>query len=295
MIPSIEPRGAQDAGFERLLAVLRQPDGFVKIHGLGNDFIVVDGRTHPFRPNAARIAGLCNRHTGIGGDQLLVLEPPASSDEDLRLRIYNIDGAEAQTCLNATRCVAWLALKALGRDTVRIGTLGGTIEGSFANGNVVTLRLAPARFDWQGIPLAEPRDTLALDLTAGPLTAQAAVNIGNPHIVCFVPSLAEIDVPRHAAQLQAHPLLPEGANVGVAEIVDDMRMRLVVWERPGILTRACGSGACAALAAARRLNRTTARRMQVEMPGGTLAVEEAVDGTLSLTGAVEVAFLGLLP
>ena len=294
---SIEPRAepARDAGFERLLAVLGQPGGFVKIHGLGNDFIVVDGRARPFRPDAARIVKLCNRNVGIGGDQLLVLEPPAAPGEDLRLRIYNVDGREAQTCLNATRCVAWLALKELGRDTVRIGTLGGTVEGYFADGGAVTLRLAPARFGWRDIPLAEPRDTLALGLTAGPLTAQAAVNLGNPHIVCFVPALAEIDVPRFARALQGHPLLPEGANVGVAEIVDDTRMKLVVWERPGLLTSACGSGACAALVAARRLDRTSARRMRVDMPGGTLLVEEAPDGTLFLTGSVEVSFLGLLP
>lgn len=289
------PQPGHDAGFQRLLAVLAEPGGFIKIHGLGNDFIVMDGRKRPFRPDAALTVRLCNRNVGIGADQLLVLEPPVSPAEDLRLRIYNVDGREAQTCLNATRCVAWLALKELGRDTVRIGTLGGTIEGYFAGDGAVTLKLAPARFDWQDIPLAEPRDTLALGLTAGPLTAQAAVNLGNPHLVCFVDALAEIDVPRFAAALQGDPLLPEGANVGVAEIVDDTRMKLVVWERPGLLTSACGSGACAALAAARRLHRTSARRMQVDMPGGSLQVEEAPGGTLFLTGAVEVAFLGFLP
>lgn len=286
---------AAEAGFAGLAAVLGRPDGFVKMHGLGNDFIVFDGRRHPFPPDAARIAALCDRHRGVGGDQVLVLEPPLSGDEDVRLRIYNIDGAEAQTCLNATRCIAWLMLEERPVPEVRIGTLGGIIAGRRDGAGQITLRLPPARFGWQEVPLAEPRDTLTLGLTSGPLTAQAAASLGNPHLVCLVPALEAIDVPRWAPALQNHPLLPEGANVGVAEVVDDGHLRAVVWERPGILTQACGSGACAAVAVARRLGRITARRVAVDMPGGRLFVEEAADGSLWLTGPVAVAFLGLLP
>jgi diaminopimelate epimerase len=284
-----------DTDFARLFRVLHSPDGFVKIHGLGNDFIVMDGRKHLFRPDPSHVAALCNRHAGIGGDQVLVLEAPISDDEDVRLRIYNIDGMEAQTCLNATRCIAWLMLNEGGVNKTRIGTIGGIIEGQFAGEGQVTLRVPPARLDWRAVPLAEKRDTLALGLTAGPLTAQAAVSMGNPHLVCLVPSLDDIDVPRWADALQKHPLLPEGANVGVGEIIDDTHMRLVVWERPGMLTNACGSGACAALVVARRLKLTSASRMEIAMPGGKLVAEEAPDGTLLLTGAVEVAFLGFVP
>lgn len=118
--------------------------------------------------------------------------------------------------------------------------------------------------------------------------------MGNPHLVCLVPSLAAIDVPRWANKLQHHPLLSEGANVGVAEIVDDTHMKLVVWERPGILTQACGSGACAALAVARRLNLTSSSQMEIAMPGGRLIVQEQTDGTLLLTGPVQVTFAGHL-
>ncbi len=280
-------------GVQELFAVLRRRGGFVKMHGAGNDFIVVDGRQREFRPGPARIAALCHRHTGIGGDQVLVLEPPGAGC-DVRLRIYNIDGQEAQTCLNATRCVAWLMLHETGAERVRIGTLGGVVEG-FARGGQVTLRLAPARFGWQEVPLREARDTLAPGLATGPLAVHGAVSLGNPHLVCFVPTLAAVDVPRWADVLQHDPLLPEGANVGVAEIVDDGHMKLVVWERPGMLTQACGSGACAALVVARRRGLLTARRVEVAMPGGTLFAEEEADGTLLLAGPVEVAFLGLLP
>ena len=281
-------------GFSPLHQALSRPGGFIKMHGAGNDFIVFDGRPRPFQPDPVWVAGLCNRHTGIGGDQVLVLEPPNGQDMDVRLRIYNIDGQEAPTCLNATRCVAWLMLRELGTDLVRIGTGAGVIVGFAVGDGMVTLRQPAACFDWQAIPLREARDTLMLNLSAGPLTAQAAVSMGNPHLVCFVPSLDDIDVPRWANALQHHPLLPEGANVGVAEIVDDSHMKLVVWERPGILTQACGSGACAATVVARRLNLTAASRIEIAMPGGRLIVEEQVDGALLLTGPVQVAFLGHL-
>jgi diaminopimelate epimerase len=279
--------------FARLRAALDQPGGFIKIHGAGNDFTVFDGRRHPFRPTPAHAAVLCNRHIGIGADQVLVLEPPAPGT-DVTLRIYNVDGQETPTCLNATRCVVWLMLQETGQARILIGTGGGVIEGFAAEDGQVTLCQPAARFDWQAIPMAEPRDTLALNLTMGPLTARAAVSMGNPHLVCFVADLAGVDVPYWADQLQKHPLLPEGANIGVAEMVNHGHMRLKVWERPGILTQACGSGACAALVVARRLGLTPAARMRVEMPGGNLFVQEQTDGTLLLTGPVAVSFLGAL-
>lgn len=281
-------------GFAPLHQALNSPGGFLKMHGAGNDFIVFDGRTRPFQPDPARVADLCNRHTGIGGDQVLVLENPTGTELDVRLRIYNIDGQEVPTCLNATRCVAWLLLQERRADLVRIGTGGGVIVGFAAGDGQVTLRQPAARFDWQAIPLREARDTLALNLTAGPLTTQAAVSMGNPHLVCFVSCLDDIDVPRWADELQHHPLLPEGANVGVAQIIDDTHMKLVVWERPGILTQACGSGACAATVVARRLHLTAASRIEIIMPGGRLVVEEQADGVLLLTGPVQVAFMGHL-
>ncbi|MDQ2065905.1 diaminopimelate epimerase [Xinfangfangia sp. CPCC 101601] len=264
------------------------------MHGAGNDFVLIDGRTRRFRPSAAQISAICDRHFGVGGDQLLVLEPGEEA-ADLRLRIYNIDGQEAETCLNATRCAAWIILNETGASSVRIATMGGLIKASAAAPMQVTLRQPEPRFEWQSVPLAEPRDTLNLGLQAGPLTAQGALSMGNPHLTCFVPDLDAIDVPRWADQLQKHPLLPQGANVGVAQILSPEAMRLVVWERPGILTQACGSGACAAFTVARRLGLITADRAEVAMPGGKLFVEETPEGALLLTGPVAVAFWGQLP
>lgn len=268
---------------------------FLKMHGLGNDFVIVDAREEPFRPSPDTIRLICDRHIGVGGDQLLVIEPPTAEGASARMRIYNVDGTEAETCLNATRCVVWLLLQESGKNDLVLETLGGLIEGSRSEGDQVALRLGTARWAWDSIPLAAPCETLYLDLESGPLSKPSAVNVGNPHLVCFVESRDAIDVPRWAPGLQGAPLLPEGANIGVAEVVSPARLRLVVWERPGILTQACGSGACAAVLTARRRGLTHEKRVTVEMPGGILQVEIGDDESFVLIGPVAVAFAGRLP
>ena len=267
---------------------------FVKMHGLGNDFVIVDGREEPCRPSPEFIRRVCDRHIGVGGDQLLVIEQPSSNGPTARMRIYNVDGTEAETCLNATRCVSWMLLEENSCDRIVLETLGGFIEARRAGPHSVALSLAAPRWDWRSIPLAEPADTVALPLASGPLVSPTAVSLGNPHLVCFVDERDAVDVPRWAPALQNHPILPQGANIGVAELVAPDRIRLVVWERPGILTQACGSGACAALLAARRRGLTASPRASVDMPGGTLQVEIHDDESLTLTGPVAVAFSGSL-
>lgn len=268
---------------------------FVKMHGAGNDFVVVDGRRAPCRPSRREVTWICDRNIGVGGDQLLVIEPPTRADCDARMRIYNIDGMEAQTCLNATRCVAWLLLRERGAARITLETRGGPIACSAAGPYEIALDIAAPRWDWRDVPLAKAADTLALDIESGPLKAPTALNLGNPHLVCFVPERDVINAPRWAPALQEHPLLPEGANIGIAEMVAPDRIHLVVWERPGILTQACGSGACAAVAAARRRGLTDARRITVDMPGGLLRVEAHEDGRMTLSGPVAVAFTGRFP
>lgn len=275
------------------IAVTGRP--FLKMHGLRNDFVVVDGRVEPFRPSPAAIRLICDRHAGVGGDQLLVIEPPATAEATATMRIYNVNGTEAQTCLNATRCVAALLIGETGAPAIRLETRGGVIDCAAAGPGQIALKLAPARSEWQAIPLARPADTLELDIESGPLSRPTAVNMGNPHVVCFVPERDAVDVVRWAPAVQNHPLLPETANVGVAEMVAPDRIRLVVYERPGILTEACGSGACAAVVAARRRGLTDATRVTVDMPGGMLTVEVGADETVTLTGEAAIAFAGTLP
>lgn len=277
---------------------------FIKTHGLGNDFVLVDGREQSFRPQAALIKHICDRHRGVGGDQLLVLEAPQVSHADVRLRIYNVDGAEAPTCFNATRCAAFLWMPEAGVSSVTIETLGGLIEATMADvleGDEprVSLHLAPAVLEWQAIPLAGPVGEHQGSLNDGALTEPFAVNMGNPHLVYFVPEFDAVDVPLHAARLQQSAYLPEQANIGVAQLLpaigDEAQLRLVVYERPGILTEACGSGACAAAVAAAQSGRTDLRKFQIIMPGGDLQVELRSDDRIILTGAVAVSFYGFLP
>ncbi|MDO5706521.1 MAG: diaminopimelate epimerase [Paracoccus sp. (in: a-proteobacteria)] len=265
------------------------------MHGLGNDFVIVDGRLSAFRPSPETIRRICDRHRGIGGDQLLVIEPPTVANAEARMRIYNIDGTEAETCLNATRCVGRLLLDEGEDDELRLETLGGVIAARMTGTGDIALRLAQPQWSWQAIPLTAEANTAALDMVSGPLERPVAMSLGNPHLVCFVPDRDAVDVPRWAPALQNHPMLPEGANIGVAELAAPDRLRLVVWERPGILTQACGSGACAAALAARRRGLTGARRFVVEMPGGTLAVEVHADDSLTLSGPVATAFAGRFP
>lgn len=266
---------------------------FLKMHGLRNDFIVVDGRSLPFRPDAGHIRRLCDRHAGIGADQLLVIEP--SELATARMRIYNIDGAESETCLNATRCVGWLLLQESGIPSISLETGGGIIDCAAAGEMRVSLHLGPARFDWQSIPLSEPVDTLRLDMSSGPLSEPCAINVGNPHLVCFVPERDAIDAKRWAPAIQNHPLLPQQANVGIAEMVSPDHIRLVVFERPGILTEACGSGACSAALAARRRGLTSSTHFTVEMPGGNVDITIHDDSSFTLTGEIAVAFSGWFP
>jgi diaminopimelate epimerase len=265
------------------------------MHGLGNDFVVVDGRDEPFQTTREGIRWICDRHIGVGGDQLLVIEPAMATGANARMRIYNVDGAEAQACLNATRCVAWLLMCESGSDRLVLETLGGLIEAIRVGDHYVALRLAAPKWDWRSIPLASAADTLALDLASGPLAQPTAVNVGNPHLVCFVASRDAVDVPRWAPAIQNDPMLPEGANVGVAEFAAPDLIRLVVWERPGILTRACGSGACAAVLSARRRGLTHEKQITVDMPGGELQIEVHDDESITLIGPASVAFSGRLP
>ena len=276
---------------------------FIKTHGLGNDFVLVDGRKNAFRPQAALIAQICDRHHGVGGDQLLVLEVPQSAGADVRMRIYNVDGAEAQTCFNATRCAAFLWMQEAGKTSVILETLGGLIKARIAdteNGTPrVSLYLEPAVTDWQAIPLAGPLKSHAGSLNHGLLSEPFAVNMGNPHLVYFVPDYDAVDVPREAAIVQNSSYLPEQANIGVAQLLstdeNETQLKLVVYERPGILTQACGSGACAAAVAAVRSGRTNQKNFRVFMPGGALQVTLCADDRIILTGDVAVAFYGFLP
>ena len=256
---------------------------FLKMHGAGNDFVVVDERAAPLGLTPARIAALADRRTGIGCDQFIVVGPAAGADA--AMGIFNPDGTEAGACGNATRCVAaWLFAQS-GQRSQAIRTRAGVLHAEALPDGRVRVDMGPVRFAWQDIPLAHPMDTLHLDLPGDP----AAASMGNPHITFF-------DFPVDAAaslgpRFETDPLFPDRVNVGLAQVLAPDRLRLRVWERGAGLTLACGSGACAALVNAHRRG-LTGRQAAVVVDGGVLDIAWREDGHVLMTGPAATAYQG---
>ncbi len=264
---------------------------FLKMHGLGNDFVVLDARREAIFVGVAGAQALADRHTGIGCDQLIVLEPPRHPAAALLMRIRNSDGGEAEACGNATRCVAWLVARETGDPRVRIETVAGLLDSETMPDGQVAVDMGPARTLWQEIPLARAMDTDRAALALGPLSAPVCTNIGNPHATFFVDDAETIDLAALGPALEQHPLFPQRANIGVATVRDHGSIRLRVWERGAGITRACGSGACAALVAAHRRG-LTGRGAAVALDGGTLDICWREDGHVIMTGPAALSFEG---
>jgi diaminopimelate epimerase len=265
---------------------------FVKMHGCGNDFLVLDERESPLALTARRIVALADRRTGVGCDQLISIAP-GGDGADAFMRIRNPDGSEAGACGNATRCVAHLLARETGHGTLTIRTVAGDLPCRVLADGRVEVDMGTARLDWAAIPLAEPMDTLHLPLARGPVADPAAASMGNPHATFFVPDLDAVRVAAIGPSLEHDPLFPERANIGFAQILAPDRIRLRVWERGAGLTLACGSGACAALVNAHRRG-LAGRRATVLVDGGALGIEWREDGHVLMTGPVATAFTGAL-
>ena len=262
------------------------PIPFIKMHGAGNDFVIIDqrGMTLEFSPDQVR--QLADRRVGIGCDQFITLHPPPpQTDADLLMRIRNPDGSEAGACGNATRCVAELLFEQNGRPYQVIRTIAGDLPAERLADGRVRVDMGAVRLGWDEVPLATAADTLHLPLPGDP----AACSMGNPHVTFFVqdPDLIE----QHGRRWELNALFPEGVNVGYARIEDEGRLWLRVWERGAGLTLACGSGACAAVVNAHRRG-LTGRRVTVEMDGGVLEIEWRETGRVLMTGPVSTSFRG---
>ena len=266
---------------------------FLKMHGLGNDFVVIDAREAPYALSETQAQRIADRRLGVGCDQLIVLEPPPNGAADVFMRIRNPDGQEAEACGNATRCVASVLMAEAGADRLTIQTLAGLLEAERAEGGLITVDMGPAYLEWDQVPLREACDTLALDLSLGPLAHPVAVGMGNPHAVFFVEDVAAIDLAWLGPRLETDSWFPERANISVAQITGPDRIRLRVWERGAGITLACGSGACATGVAAHR-RRLTGRRSEVVLDGGALVIEWREDGHVMMTGPVATSFAGRL-
>jgi diaminopimelate epimerase len=261
---------------------------FCKMHGLGNDFVIVDQRSGKLSLSAEQIQKIADRRRGVGFDQLLLLEP--SKKADVFMRVYNPDGSEAGACGNGTRCVARLMMEEQGLSKVAIETRAGVLM-STPGLRGYSVNMGSPGLSWNEIPVNKAMDTLYLDIEAGPLSRPTAVNMGNPHAVFFVEDAETIDLEALGPGLEHHPMFPERANIGVAQILDPNTIRLRVFERGAGITNACGSGACAALVAAVRRD-LCAQTASVLLDGGGLHVTWGEDGEVIMTGPATHSFRG---
>jgi diaminopimelate epimerase len=253
---------------------------FHKMHGLGNDFVIFDAREGAVAMDAARARAVADRRTGIGCDQVILLEP--SDVADVRMRIWNADGGEVEACGNATRCVVQLE-----GGKARIETRGGILDGDPGG-----VDMGVARFGWDEIPLAYAMDTAAMPVGWEELRQPFAVNVGNPHVVFFVPDADAVDLARLGPVIEHDPLFPERINVNVASL-DGPAIRLRVWERGAGLTRACGTGACASAVAAIRKGLAESP-VEVRLPGGTLTIDWREGSPIRMSGPATHVFTGEL-
>lgn len=267
---------------------------YFKMNGCGNDFVIIDARSRgalPLSPAQART--IADREAGLGCDQVIAVE--RSMRGDAFMRIWNADGEEVDACGNGARCVAWLLLEEGGAAWRRIETGAGLLHAQRAGNLAITVDMGSPLLRWEEIPLAHAMDTVRLDFSAEGLEGPGAVNMGNPHVVFFVADAAEAPVRRIGPRVEVDPLFPEKVNVGFAEVRSREQIRLRVWERGAGLTKACGTGACAALVAAHRQGRT-GRNAELILDGGSLQIEwRAGDDRVLMTGPVELEHSGEIP
>ncbi|MFM5929423.1 MAG: diaminopimelate epimerase [Novosphingobium sp.] len=257
---------------------------FVKMHGLGNDFIVLDARADAVPPMTESLAlALADRKTGIGCDQLILIEP--SDVATFRMRIFNADGSEVEACGNATRAVGLLH-----GSPATIETLGGILS-SRPSEHGISVDMGEPRFDWQAIPLAYAMDTLTMPVGWNELEGPGAVNVGNPHVVFFTPDCSAVPLHQLGPLIEHDPLFPERVNVNVATVESRDHIRLRVWERGVGETRACGTGACATAIAAMRRGLAD-RQATISLEGGDLAIGWGDDNRITMAGPAVESFRG---
>lgn len=265
---------------------------FLKMHGLGNDFVVFDARDSALALSPAQIKAVADRHFGIGCDTVVMIRP-GGAQADASVLFYNADGTESEACFNASRCVARLLLDERGLARVKLSTKGGMLICSDAGKGQVTVDMGEPRLDWTQVPLASAADTtnFSLDIGGAALPV-SAVSMGNPHCVLFVPDAEKAPLTTLGPRIETLPFFPNRTNVEFAQVLDPGSIRMRVWERGVGVTLACGTGACAtAVAAIRR--RLAGRKVDLVLDGGTLAIEwREEDGHVLMTGATAMPFRG---
>ena len=265
---------------------------FLKMHGLGNDFVVFDAREHAIALDGAKAKAIADRHFGVGCDTVVLIRP-GGAEVDAGIQFYNADGSDTEACFNATRCVARLLLDERGLSRVKLATKGGMLVCSDAGKGLVTVDMGPPRLDWRQVPLASEVDTANFPLDVGGSALQvSAVSMGNPHCVLFVSDAGQAPVAQLGSRIETLPFFPNRTNVEFAQVLDKGRIRMRVWERGVGITLACGTGACATAVAAIRRG-LTGRKVELVLDGGSLTIEwRETDDHVLMTGPTSMPFRG---
>jgi len=267
---------------------------FVKMHGLGNDFVIFDARDAAIPMDSAKAKAIADRHFGVGCDTVVVIRP-AGAQADANIQFFNADGSETESCFNATRCVARLLLDERGLARVKLSTKGGMLICSDAGKGLVMVDMGLPKLEWQEVPVASAVDTVNFQLDIGGTTLPvSAVSMGNPHCVVFVPDASKAPLTQLGPKIETLPFFPNRTNVEFAQVLDQGRIRMRVWERGVGVTLACGTGACATAVAAIRRG-LTGRKVELVLDGGSLSIEwREEDGHVLMTGPTAMPFRGRL-
>lgn len=265
---------------------------FIKMHGLGNDFVIIDGRATLPDLSGPALRAIADRHRGVGYDQLIVMEPTAKN-ADIFMRIYNSDGSEAEACGNATRCVAHLLMEEADKNAVTIETRAGFLAGTTEDRHHIVIDMGTPNLGWRDIPLSREEDTTHINLTIGPLNDPVGVNMGNPHAVFFVEDADAVDLEKWGPIAETDPLFPEKANISIASKMANGDIRLRVWERGAGITLACGSAACATMVAANQRG-IAGKEATLHLNGGPLDMRIGDKGHVFMGGPIATSYRGVL-
>ena len=264
---------------------------FVKMHGLGNDFIIFDNIKNPIIHDSKFINKISNRRKGIGCDQVLIIENTITP-ENFQIKMYNSDGSETGACGNGTRCVADYLMKKNDLKSLTIKSVTNDLYCSKTN-NLVTVNMGVPKFSWNEIPLSNKQDTQSVKLDE---FEAFCLSMGNPHAVIFINNLEELEnlnINSIGPRLEKHSIFPEFANIEFVSVLEDKSLRMRVWERGAGMTSACGSGACATLVAASSLNKSD-KENKVALDGGDLFIKWLDNGSVTLSGDTERVFEGFI-
>ncbi len=265
---------------------------FIKMHGLGNDFIILDLRSGYQTPEQEALRLLADRHRGIGCDQIMLLSD-ASSHADIKLDMVNADGSVAGACGNGTRCVAWLLMRETGKEAIKIETISGMLSAWRSHDGLISVDMGYAALNWQDIPLASAQDSLNVSFNEMPFGTAVCVNMGNPHAVFFVEDAEQIDVEKWGAFYESDAMFPERANIEFVSQTGKNQLRMRVYERGAGITQACGSGACAAGVAAIRRGLMSGP-VTITLDGGTLLIDWQQPNSVIMTGEVCYVASGII-